>query len=234
MPPIPSDERAEPSLGGDTVNAWAFAPIEEPHRIVVEGSVPRQRAWSTSKVLIAAAFIADRVGGDPARLASEQNEWVRRAMSESDQDSLLAMRQAITGDRQAKVQAVLADAGDERTAVPAEREVAMEWAVEDQVTFMAALARGEIVSPATSAYLLGAMQPIASQRWGLATIGARAVKGGWLTPTTETRQMGIVGEYAVAIITDAVGPAVRQSDGDDAHVEQMNRLAARLTQRLRQ
>jgi hypothetical protein len=30
---------------------------------------------------------------------------------------------------------------------------------------------------------------------------------------TVTRQMGIVDGYAVAIITDAVGPAVRQSDG---------------------
>jgi hypothetical protein len=108
----------------------------------------------------------------------------------------------------------------------------MEWRVEDQVLFMAALARGEVVSPATSAYLLAAMQPVESQSWGLGGVGAAAVKGGWLTPTTETRQMGILDGYAVAVITDAVGPAVLQSDGDDAHVEQLDRLAAMLAERL--
>ena len=49
---------------------------------------------------------------------------------------------------------------------------------------------------------------------------------------TVTRQMGIVDGYAAAIITDAVGPAIRQSDGDSAHVRQMNRLARLLEQRL--
>jgi hypothetical protein len=38
--------------------------------------------------------------------------------------------------------------------------------------------------------------------------------------------------YAVAIITDAVGPAVRQTDGDSAHVQQMNYLAKVLDRRL--
>lgn len=225
-------ERTEPSLVGDTANAWAFAPIDAPEDVVVEGAVPRQRAWSTSKVLIAAAFLEDVVAGDPSRLSAQQDQWVRRAMSESDMDSLLAMRRAISGDRQAKMQTILSGVQDETTRVPAEKEGTMEWTVQDQVRFMASLARGEVVSPASSAYLLEAMQPIESQRWGLATIGAEAVKGGWLTPTTETRQMGIVDGYAVAIITDAVGPAVLQSDGDEAHVEQMNELARKLAQRL--
>lgn len=224
--------RTEPSLVGETANAWAFAPIDAPEDVVVEGEVPRQRAWSTSKVLIAAAFLQDAVAGDPTRLSEQQAQWVRRAMSESDMDSLLAMRRAIPGDRQASLQAILTGVGDEVTRVPAEKEGTMEWAVQDQVTFMAALARGEVVSAATSAYLLEAMQPIESQRWGLATIDAEAVKGGWLTPTTETRQMGIVGGYAVAIITDAVGPAVLQSDDDEAHVEQMTELAGMLAERL--
>ena len=232
MPSPTPTQRSEPSLIGETANAWAFAPIDSPEEVVVEGEVPRQRAWSTSKVLIAAAFIEDVVAGDPTRLSEQEARWVGRAMSESDMESLLAMRRSISGDRQARLQAILTGVGDEVTRVPTEKEGTMEWAIEDQVRFMAALARGEVDSPATSAYLLEAMQPIESQRWGLATLGATAVKGGWLTPTTETRQMGIVGEYAVAIITDAVGPAVLQSDGDDAHVEQMNRLAAMLGERL--
>jgi hypothetical protein len=44
--------------------------------------------------------------------------------------------------------------------------------------------------------------------------------------------MGIVDVYALAIITDHVGPAVLQSDGDSAHVEQMNYLATLLKRRL--
>jgi hypothetical protein len=44
--------------------------------------------------------------------------------------------------------------------------------------------------------------------------------------------MGIVDGYAVAIITDHVGPAVVQTDGDSAHVQQMNYLAKVLDRRL--
>ena len=224
--------RSEPSLVGDTANAWAFAPVDDPDALVVEGSVPQQRAWSTSKVLVAAAFLEDVVDGDPSRLDEQQREWVSRALSESDLDSLLAMRRAISGDRGERMTAILRSVGDDRTVAPSDREGTMEWRVEDQVLFMAALARGEVVSAATSAYLLAAMQPVESQSWGLGGVGAAAVKGGWLTPTTETRQMGVLDGYAVAVITDAVGPAVLQSDGDDAHVEQLDRLAAMLAERL--
>jgi hypothetical protein len=221
-----------PSLVGDTRNAWAFAPVDDPSSVVVEGSVPRQRAWSTSKVLVAAAYLQDAVGGDPSLLGPQQREWVAQALGESDMDALIAIRSAITGDRGARMTAILRAVGDRSTVAPSTREGTMEWTVGEQVRFMAALARGEVVSPASSAYLLAAMQPVESQRWGLGGVGADAVKGGWLTPTTETRQMGLLDGYAVAVVTDAVGPAVLQSDGDDAHVEQMDRLAAMLADRL--
>ncbi|MGA8048124.1 MAG: hypothetical protein WCA30_17850 [Dermatophilaceae bacterium] len=225
-------QRSEPSLIGDTDNAWAFAPVDDPGAVVLEGSVTSQRAWSTSKVLVAAAFLEDAVDGDPTRLDEKQRGWISRALSESDMDSLLALRRAISGDRGERMTAILRSVGDERTVAPSDREGTMQWRVDDQVLFMAALARGEVVSPATSAYLLAAMQPVESQRWGLGGVGAAAVKGGWLTPTTETRQMGLLDGYAVAVITDAVGPAVLQSDGDEAHVEQLDRLAAMLAERL--
>ena len=64
------------------------------------------------------------------------------------------------------------------------------------------------------------------------TIGARAFKGGWLRDDTVTRQMGVVDGYAVALVTDGVGPAVVQTDGDAAHVRQLNRLARQLEERL--
>jgi hypothetical protein len=76
------------------------------------------------------------------------------------------------------------------------------------------------------------MHPVETHSRGLGTIGATALKGGWLRSDTVTRQMGIVDGYAVAIITGAVGPAVRQTDGDPAHVRQMNRLSGLLQRRL--
>ena len=223
---------AGPSLVGDTRNAWAFAPLDHPERITVEGEVPRQRAWSTSKVLVVAAFLEDAADGDPARLDPQQRHWVARALGESDMDSLVALRSLISGDRGAVMTSILRSIGDEVTVAPATKEGTMDWSVGEQVRFMAALARGEVVSPATSAYLLEAMQPVPSQRWGLASVGATAAKGGWLTPKTETRQMGLLNGYAVALITDAVGPALLQSDGDEAHIEQLDRLAAMLAERL--
>ena len=90
---------------------------------------------------------------------------------------------------------------------------------------MAALHNNEVVSPAASKYVRNNMRPIPPHRWGLGTVGSKTFKGGWLTADTDTRQMGLLRGYAVAIITDGVGPAELQTDGDSAHVRQMNRLA---------
>lgn len=107
----------------------------------------------------------------------------------------------------------------------------MQWIVREQVQFMAAMTNGKIVSSDASRFLIEAMRPIRSHAWGLGTIGASADKGGWLRSSSTTRQMGIVDGHAVAIITDA-GPVELQSDGDYAHVQQMNRLAIILQRRL--
>ena len=93
----------------------------------------------------------------------------------------------------------------------------MPWSVREQVRFTAALDAGDVVSPATSAYLLETMRPIKAHRWGLGTVGATTFKGGWLRQGRVTRQLGLLDSYAVAIITDR-GPVVRQTDGDSAHV----------------
>lgn len=108
----------------------------------------------------------------------------------------------------------------------------MVWSVREQVRFMAALHAGDVATPETSRFILEHMQPVASQQWGLGGIGATAVKGGWLRADTETRQMGIVDGYAVAVVTDGIGPAVRQDDGESAHVQQMDHLAQLLARRL--
>ncbi len=232
--PVRAPQASSPAstLVGDTRNAWAFASLGSPADVVVEGSVPSERAWSTSKVLVVAAFLQRAVAGDPGRLSAEQRRLITAALTASDMTALRAIRSAIPGDHAAAMTEVLQSFGDRVTIAPAVNEGTMIWRIRDQVRFMAALARGAVVSAPASAYVLSQLQPIATQRWGLPGVGATATKGGWLRSTTETRQMGILDGHAVAIITAGVGPALLQSDGDSAHVEQMNALAAMLKQRL--
>jgi hypothetical protein len=216
----------------DTRNAIAWAPLKHPDNVTVEGSVPSSRAWSTSKPLVIAAYLDSVLDGDPTEIPAQQRRWIRDALTRSDGDALAAIRRDIS-DPGASMTDVLRDIGDTTTIASYPFEGTMRWTVREQVRFMAALARGEVVSPEASAFLLNQMQPIPEHRWGIGAIGATAFKPGWYRANTETRQMGIVGDYAVAIITAGEGPAVRQSDGDYAHVWQMNRLADLLARRIR-
>jgi hypothetical protein len=147
-------------------------------------------------------------------------------------EAIAAIRDEIEGSPGEAMTRILRSIGDATTTAPDSYEGTMEWSVAEQVRFMAALGNGQVVSPGASAFLLQQMQPIPSQRWGLGAIGARAFKPGWVSAQTETRQMGIVGKYAVAIITAGEGPATRQSDGDYAHQWQLDRLAALLAERI--
>ena len=230
--PSPKPKPAPVGLVGDTRNALAFAPLSNPGAVTVEGAVPSYRAWSTSKVLVVAAFLDTVVDGDPARLTSTQRTQIRRALTESHMESTIALRDQIPGSPGRAITAVLRSVGDTTTVAPDRSQGSMQWTVRQQVRFLTALYAGRVVSKAASAYILESMHPIEAHRWGLGTIGASAFKGGWLRGDTETRQMGIVDGYAVAIITAGVGPAVVQTDGDAAHVQQMNHLAGVLKRRL--
>lgn len=230
--PQPKAKPRPVGLVGDTRNAMAFAPLANPGAVVVEGSVPSYRAWSTSKVLVVAAFLDTVVDGDPSRLTSEQRTQITRALTESHMESVIALRDQIPGSPGAAITAVLRSVGDTSTVAPDRSQGSMQWTIRQQVRFMAALHGGRVVSQAASAHILKAMRPIPEHRWGLGTIGAGPFKGGWLRSDTETRQMGIVNGYAVAIIAAGVGPAVVQTDGDAAHVQQMNYLASVLKRRL--
>ena len=230
--PAPSAVKPRTSLEGDTNDALAFAPLSNPSNVTVEGSVSSYKAWSTSKVLVVAAFLDTVCAGDPGKATAQQKRWVTAALTASDMDAVLALRDAIPGSPGAAITKVLRSVGDSRTVAPDTSQGGMQWTIREQVRFMAALNAGRVVSKAASAYLVSSMRPISAHRWGLGTIGAGPFKGGWLRSDTVTRQMGIVGGYAVAIITDAQGPAVLQSDGDSAHVAQMNYLAKILQRRL--
>lgn len=228
----PSVIAAPESLVDDTSNAFGFARLNDPDDITVEGSVSGYPAWSTSKVLVVAAFLDTVLDGDPANASDEQLDSIRLALGQSEAEAAARLFDAIPDDAAEAMTRILRDIGDTSTDVPEVDVSVMEWTVGEQVRFMAALAAGEVVSEASSALILESMQPIAEQRWGLGTISAGPFKGGWLGADTVTRQMGLVEGYAVAIITDGVGPVELQSDGDLAHVEQMNHLAELLQQRL--
>ena len=220
------------SLRGNTRNAIAWAPLSDPANVMVEGSVPRIRAWSTSKPLVIAAYLDTVVGGDPERIPDEARTWIRDALRKSDGPAISAIKAEIGGSPGAAMTRILRSIGDTTTVAPDLYEGTMQWSVAEQVRFMAALGNGQVVSREASAFLLREMQPIPSQRWGLGAVGARAFKPGWVSAQTETRQMGIVGDYAVAIITAGDGPATRQGDGDYAHEWQLNRLARLLAKRI--
>jgi hypothetical protein len=223
-----SSSAALDSVRDSKQNAIAWAPLADPKDIVVEGSVPISRAWSTSKVLVVAAYLETVVHGDPDKIPAEDQRLIRAALSRSDDRSTIALRHRVPNCGKA-MSRVLRSIGDTTTKVPDAFEGTMEWDLKEQVKFMAAMGNGTLVSPQASSFLLGQMQPIASQRWGLGIIGARAFKPGWMNAQTESRQMGIVGDFAVALITAGGDP---NAPSDPMQARQLNRLALLLATRV--
>ena len=219
------------SLTGVEGRSFAFAPLDDPDDVTVEGRVSGSQAWSTSKVLVVAAFLDTTADGDPDAVSSANRRLITAALQRSDEDAVRSLRQQISGRPGRAMTAVLRSIGDDETVAPDSYEGLMPWSAREQVRFMAALDAGEVVSAATSAYLVETMRPIKSHRWGLGTVGATTFKGGWLRQGRVTRQLGLLDSYAVAIITDQ-GPVVRQTDGDAAHVRAMDDLAELLAARL--
>ena len=166
--------------------------------------------------------------GDPDKIPAEDLRLIRAALSRSDDRSIVALRHRVPncGDAMSRV---LRSIGDTTTNVPDAFEGRMQWGLEEQVKFMAAMGNGKLVSPQASSFLLRQMQPIASQRWGLGIIGASAFKPGWMNARTESRQMGIVGDFAVALITAGGDP---NAPSDAMHASQLNRLALLLATRI--
>lgn len=219
------------SLRGEQGRAFAFAPLAAPGEVTVEGRVDGAEAWSTSKVLVVAAFLETTADGDPEKASRANRRLITAALTRSDGDAVRTLRRQIPGSPGVAMTAVLRSTGDTQTIAPDSLEGTMTWTIRQQVRFMAALSAGDVVSEEASAYLLAQMRPIREHRWGLGAVGASAYKGGWLRQGRVTRQMGLLDGYAVATITDR-GPVVRQTDGDSAHVEAMDDLAGVLADRL--
>ncbi|MCE1179914.1 MAG: hypothetical protein LWW86_12930 [Micrococcales bacterium] len=192
-----------------------------------------QPAWSTSKVLVVAAYLKEVVGGDPTRLSAEQRRLITAALTTSDGEAITALHNGIPGGSGPAITQILRAIGDTQTSMPNRAMSRGEWSAREQVRFLCALHGGRVVTPAASRYIVGQMRPVASQSWGLGRVGATAFKGGWIGTGRPTRQMGLLDGYAVAVITTGTGPVTAQSDGDSAHVADMDRLAGQLATRLR-
>jgi hypothetical protein len=230
-PTCPAAVPARLSLTGEYGRAFAFAPLDDAGDVTLEGDVDGSQAWSTSKVLVAAAFLDTTADGDPDAASAADRRLIRAALTRSDGGAVRALRDQIPGSSGRAMTAVLRGVGDDRTTAPDSLEGTMSWTIREQVRFMAALEAGVVVSAKVSSYLIDTMRPIEQHQWGLGSVGSSTFKGGWLRQGRVTRQMGLLDGYAVAIITDR-GPVVRQSDGDSAHVEAMDELAQVLADRL--
>jgi hypothetical protein len=142
----PGTTTARSSLTGDRRNAMAFAPLANPSDVTVEGSVSSWKAWSTSKVLVVAAFLDTVCDGDPDRATAQQRRWVSRALTASDGAAVVALRDQIPGSPGAAITRVLRSIGDTRTVAPDTSQGGMRWTIREQVRFMAALHAGRVVS----------------------------------------------------------------------------------------
>lgn len=187
--------------------------------IVRAGDVRSPYAWSTSKVLIVAQTLRD--AGGSAKLTATQRAKITLALAASDNeaakvlyDQLLARHGGVAATA-AVLTTLLRRAGDPTTNVATVGRSTYTthgqtlWSAEMQAQFMSSLARNCLLDAASTDYLLNAMSaPIASQRFGLGTVGALAYKGGWGPDPGGAylvRQMGLVrtssGKLAAVAIT---------------------------------
>lgn len=184
----------------------------------VFGSDPPMQGMSTTKILILAALLRDRGGVDKLTLA--QQTFARAAITESDNQSILDLFQALESDRgglmgaSAYATSLLRDAGDSVTTVstgppPAGYATTFgqtPWRPTAEVRFLRFLALGCLLAPADTGYVLGLMRSIEpSESWGLGSAGFDQVafKGGWgPEPGGEygVRQTGIIGDGSRAVV----------------------------------
>lgn len=237
----PAQPRLEPPLGS-TVPAGAaasFAALESQ----LDGSVglaaaplgqgPVQsfgqfqtaHAWSTSKVPVLVTLLRDDENdGEP--LNPEERTDATLALEQSDNaaiEALFSILEQIHGGlvpASAAVQQELRTAGDEGTTIntaPNDEGFTTYgqtlWPVADEVIFYRALARGCLLDPQDTAYVLALMRSvIPSQRWGAGAAGYSAAvplafKGGWGPDSNgdyQVRQTAIVGSgnrgYVVSML----------------------------------
>jgi hypothetical protein len=195
------------------------------------GGSPAMPAMSTSKIFVLTSLLADK--GGVQNFSAEQKSLAQTAITESDNDSILALFSDLEADQGGLTGAsdyatsLLHRAGDDATTVstgpiPAGYATTFgqtPWTPAQEVTFFRALASGCLIGSADTQYVLGLMgQIIPSESWGLgsAGFGHVAFKGGWgpLPDGYGVRQTGIIGtgDHAV-VVSIAADPATSFTTG---------------------
>ncbi len=200
---------------------------------VALGSDTAAHGWSTTKIPVLAALLLAR---GSAGLTTAEQRWAQLAVTESDNQSILnlfADLESLKGGpvgASEYVQRLLRQSGDDQTVVatapPPPGAVTTfgqtEWAPGEAVKFFRALARGCLISPSQTSYVLDLMQRVVpSESWGLgaANFGVPvAFKGGWGPEQSGylVRQSGIIdpgSPKGVAVSIVAYPPAGGDSFG---------------------
>jgi hypothetical protein len=187
-------------------------------RMSVLGGDPEMLGMSTTKILVLAALLRDR--GGVARLTEPQHMLAQAAVTESDNQAILALFSALEADQGGLngasdyASALLRNAGDPSTTVatapppPAYVTTFGQtlWSPTAEVRFFRFVALGCLLPPPDTRYILGLVSQIEpSERWGLGSAGFGTVsfKGGW-GPLTNgqygVRQSGIIGQGDRAVV----------------------------------
>lgn len=203
------------------------------------GHLESPYAWSTIKVLLAVRTIMD--AGSSRLVGDQVTADIVAALTVSDNDAArrlwgaLVARHGSAREAATALDDVLRSAGDRMTSVSVVGRGEFSpygqtrWQPAEQVRFIDALARGCLLGPHDTRWLLEVMGSVTEyQRWGLFVVPGSAAKGGWgpdIDGRYLVRQAGVIeaGEgswYSVAI-------AVRPGDGLFASGADMLTQAAR-------
>jgi len=158
------------------------------------GSLSSGHAWSAMKVPVLVTLLAERGGRG---LSAEQQASARRAVTQSDNQAAIdlfgALQQTHHGliGASAAVQQTLRRAGDPVTHVNTEPNAGgfttfgqTTWSAQASTIFYRSLARGCLLSPTDTAYVLDLMARVTGdQRWGMGQADLHGAplsfKGGW-------------------------------------------------------
>ena len=198
-------------LGGSV--GMAVAPLGS-GPVQTFGQIQLAHAWSTSKVPVLATLLFDYEQNNEAP-APQTRTYAALALEQSDNaaiEALFSELEQIHGGlvpASAAIQQRLRAAGDTTTTIntaPNDEGFTTygqtEWSTSGEGTFYRALARGCLLNPQDTAYVLGLMRSvIPSQRWGAGSAGYPdsvpvAFKGGWGPDSSgnyQVRETAIVG-----------------------------------------
>ena len=218
-----SFEQLASSLPGPIELAVAPLGSGKPRTLGANTAAP---GWSTTKVAVLTALLQAK----EEDLTADEQSWAESAITESNNQSVLDLfheLERIEGGlvgASGYMQELLRHSGDEETTVATAPPPAgavttfgqTEWKPSNAVKFFSALARGCLLAPRGTSYVLGLMQRIEpSESWGLGSAGFASVafKGGWGPEPNGAylvRQSGIVdvgSSRAVAVAIVAFPPA---------------------------